>query len=95
LGGRLRSGANMVRIFGQEHEVKAEVVVIESMSAHGDYEDMSQWLSCQVPQQVRKVFLVHGEYEVQQRFSERLRRKGFHDVIIPQRHQEIGLGNLG
>ncbi len=94
LGGRLRAGAGTVRIFGQEHEVKAEVVVIESMSAHGDYEDMSQWLSCQAPQQVRKVFLVHGEYEVQQRFSERLRRKGFHDVMIPQRHQEIGLGNL-
>ncbi len=94
LGGRLRAGAQEVSIFGQEYKVAAEVAVIESLSAHGDYNDMSQWLACQDPQQVRKLFLVHGEYEVQQQFSERLRRKGFMDVIIPDLHQQIGLGNL-
>jgi len=94
LGGRLREGAKEVSIFGQEFRVLADVVVIESLSAHGDYDDMSQWLSCQDVQQVRKLFLVHGEYEVQQRFAERLRRKGFADVEIPSQHQEIGLGKL-
>jgi len=64
------------------------------MSAHGDYEDLSQWLSCQDPQQVRKLFLVHGEYEVQQHFRDRLIRKGFADVEIPALHQTIGLGEL-
>ncbi len=94
LGGRLRSGAKEVSIFGQEYQVRADVVVIESLSAHGDYNDMSQWLACQDPQQVRKLFLVHGEYDVQQRFGERLRRKGFLDVVVPDRHQEVGLGGL-
>ncbi len=92
LGGRLRSGAKKVSIFGQERDVNADVVVIESMSAHGDYDDMSQWLACQDPKLVDKLFLVHGEYEVQQHFGEKLRRKGFHDVIIPRLHEEIGLG---
>lgn len=94
LGGRLRAGAKEVSIFGQEFKVLADVVVIESLSAHGDYDDMSQWLACQDIQEVRKLFLVHGEYEVQQRFAERLRRKGFRDVEIPEQHQEIGLGNI-
>lgn len=94
LGGRLRAGAKEVSIFGQEYKVLADVVVIESLSAHGDYEDMSQWLACQDPQQVRKLFLVHGEYEVQQKFSQRLQRKGFRDVEIPAQHQSIGLGDL-
>lgn len=94
LGGRLRDGAQQVTIFGKQYEVRADVVVIESLSAHGDYEDMSQWLSCQDPGQVRKLFLVHGDYEVQQNFSERLRRKGFLDVEIPDRHQVIGLGDI-
>jgi len=62
------------------------------MSAHGDYEDMSQWLSCQDPRQVSKLFLVHGEFDVQQDFKQRLIRKGFLDVEIPEQHQEIGLG---
>ena len=53
---------------------------------------MIQWLSCQDSRQVKKLFLVHGEYEVQKNFSDRLIKKGFLDVEIPALHQEIGLG---
>ncbi|HET9431372.1 MAG TPA: MBL fold metallo-hydrolase [Chitinophagaceae bacterium] len=92
LGGRLLSGAKEVGIFGVQHEVHAEIGSIRSMSAHGDYEDLSQWLACQDKRQVKRVFLVHGEYDVQQDFKQRLVRKGFLDVEIPERHYEIGLG---
>lgn len=92
LGGRLMAGKKEVTIFGVLHEVHAEVGAIRSMSAHGDYEDMSQWLACQDPKAVEKLFLVHGEYDVQQDFKARLLRKGFTDVEIPERHYEIGLG---
>ncbi len=95
LGGRLRHGADHVSIYGTHYEVRAEVGVMDSMSAHGDYHDMTQWLACQDPNQVRKIFLVHGEYEVQQHFREKLIRKGFADIDIPERHQTIGLGDLG
>jgi metallo-beta-lactamase family protein len=91
LGGRLMAGAKEVGIFGVEHQVNAEIASIRSMSAHGDYEDLSQWLACQDKQQVRRIFLVHGEYEVQMDFKQRLVRKGFVDVEIPDRHYEIGL----
>jgi metallo-beta-lactamase family protein len=91
LGGRLMDGAKEVSIFGVEHQVNAEIGSIRSMSAHGDYEDLSQWLACQDNRQVRQLFLVHGEYEVQQEFKRRLIKKGFHDVQIPEQHYEIGL----
>ncbi len=91
LGGRLMSGAKEVSIFGVEHQVNAEIGSIRSMSAHGDYEDLSQWLACQDPRQVKTLFLVHGEYDVQQEFRKRLIRKDFLDVQIPERHYEIGL----
>lgn len=91
LGGRLMAGNKEVSIFGVVHQVHAEVGVIKSMSAHGDYEDLYQWLSGQDPRQVRKMFLVHGEYDVQQDFQARLVKKGFTDVQIPERHFEIGL----
>lgn len=94
LGGRLRNGAKEVTIFGLHYMVEAHVKVINSLSAHGDYDDMSQWLSCQDPKQVRKLFLVHGEYEVQQVFRDKLVRKGYTDVEIPAQHQVIGLGDL-
>ena len=92
LGARIQNGNKEVRIFGTMHEVNAEVGAIRSMSAHGDYEDLSQFLACQDPSQVKSLFLVHGEYDVQQQFKLRLAKKGFHDIQIPDRHTEIGLG---
>lgn len=93
LGGRLKAGAEEVSIFGQHYPVTAAVETIQSMSAHGDYQDMSQWLACQNPKRVEKLFLVHGEYDVQQVFKEKLIHKGFNEVYIPRQHEEIGLGN--
>jgi metallo-beta-lactamase family protein len=92
LGGRLMAGAKEVSIFGVRHEVHAEIGSIRSMSAHGDYEDLSQWLACQDPRRVQKMFLVHGEYDVQKAFKQRLFKKGFLDIEIPERHYEVGLG---
>ncbi|HTN08766.1 MBL fold metallo-hydrolase [Agriterribacter sp.] len=92
LGGRLIAGATEVTIFGVYHQVNAEIGSIRSMSAHGDYEDLSQFLACQNPREVKTLFLVHGEYDVQQDFRNRLLKKGFLDVQIPERHFEMGLG---
>ena len=91
LGGKLLEGRKEVKIFGVEKEVHAEIGQIRSMSAHGDYEDMSQWLACQDAKQVQKLFLVHGEYDVQQAFQQRLMKKGFTDVSIPEIHSEVGI----
>ena len=91
LGGRLIAGAKEVSIFGIPHEVHAEIAAIRSMSAHGDYEDLSQWLACQDKKKVKKLFLVHGELDVQQDFKNWLLKRGFFDVEIPARHYEIGL----
>ena len=90
LGGRLLKGDKEVRIFGVLHEVHAEVGAIRSMSAHGDYEDLCQFLSCQDPRKVKRLFLVHGEPEVQEQFKDRLIRKGF-DTEVPSLHAESGL----
>jgi metallo-beta-lactamase family protein len=91
LGGRLVAGEKEVSIFGVRHQVHAEIGSIRSMSAHGDYEDLTQWLACQDPKKVNKLFIVHGDYEVQQAFQQRLIKKGFPSVEIPAIHSESGL----
>jgi metallo-beta-lactamase family protein len=88
LGGRLANGDKVVRIFGEEFDVVAEVGSLKSMSAHGDYDDLCQFISCQDAAQIKTLFLVHGEYDVQQDFAKRLERKGFKDVEIPDLHEE-------
>lgn len=91
LGGRLMAGVKEVKIFGEMFPVIAEVGQMRSMSAHGDYDDLCQFLACQDPTLVRTLFLVHGEYDVQQDFARRLVRKGFKDVVIPEMHYETSL----
>jgi metallo-beta-lactamase family protein len=89
LGGRLAAGYNVVTIFGQEFPVRAEIRSVRSMSAHGDYNDLMQFIACQDPLKVKKIFLVHGEYDVQQNFVEKIQAKGYRDIEIPERHQEF------
>ena len=91
LGGQLKNGAQKVNIYGAQYQVVAEVKSIQSMSAHGDYEDLLKFMSCQDPAKVKKVFLVHGEYDVQLIFKEKLIAKGYLHVEIPDRHQEFEL----
>ncbi|GAA4334697.1 MBL fold metallo-hydrolase [Mucilaginibacter gynuensis] len=91
LGGHLMRHEREVYIFGEQYEVKAEVEVIKSMSAHGDYEDLLHFISNQDPAKVKKIFLVHGEYDVQQNFAEKIKEKGFKNVEIPAQHSRADL----
>ena len=89
LGGRLQSGAKNVSIFGDDYPVNAEVVVLHSFSAHGDYEDLCQFLACQNPALVEKFFVVHGEPDVQNEFSEKMRHKGYQEAYVPNMHESF------
>ena len=59
---------------------------MNSYSAHGDYNEMLQYLSCQKPEEIKEMFLVHGEYEVQVDWKEKLLDKGFRKITIPELH---------
>ena len=91
LGGQLIAGEQTVYLFGEHYDVKADIRAIKSMSAHGDYEDLLQFLSCQDPAGIKQLFLVHGEYDVQQNFAQRIKEHGFKHVAIPEDHQEYEL----
>jgi len=83
IGGKIRSGAKMIKVFGEEHPVKADVVIMDSYSAHADYKEMIKYLSCQDKKQVKKLFLVHGEYETQLNWKEKLLDEGYRHITIP------------
>jgi metallo-beta-lactamase family protein len=91
LAGKLKLNPNEVKIFGEPYQVNASIETIDSMSAHGDYQDLLRWLTCQDVSKVERFFLVHGEYENQLAMQKRLQQKGFKNVIIPKMHEEISL----
>ncbi|MDB5231030.1 MAG: metallo-beta-lactamase family protein RNA-specific [Chitinophagaceae bacterium] len=91
LGGRLMAGVKEVKIFGEEFNVVAEIGSIRSMSAHGDYDDLCQFLACQHEEAVKTLFIVHGEYNVQQDFQKSLQKKGYKQVEVPAMHETFKL----
>jgi len=91
LGARLKEKPEEVYIFGERFPVRADIQSIESMSAHADYNDLCQYLSIQNPKEITRLFIVHGEPESQIAFRERLRNKGYLDMIIPEIHQTFSL----
>ncbi len=92
LGAKIARGDKKVSIFGHIYNVNAEITKIESYSAHGDYEEMLRFLSFkQDKTKVKKVFLVHGEYDVQEKYATYLNENGFKDIYIPELKEEIEL----
>jgi metallo-beta-lactamase family protein len=59
-GGTLASGVKSVRIHGRDVEVNAEVVQLQSASAHADANQLLAWLRT-MPQAPDQVYVVHGE----------------------------------
>ena len=91
LGRRISDGAETVKIFGKEKQVKAEVIIMGSFSAHGDQQEMIDFLQCQDKSKLKKIFLVHGEIDRQTVFKEAIIKDGFKSVEIPELDQEYDI----
>ncbi|MBI1999621.1 MAG: MBL fold metallo-hydrolase [candidate division NC10 bacterium] len=82
LGRKIVERQPVVRIFGVERSLEAEVVVMDAFSAHADRDDLLEFVTgCRW--KLRRVFLVHGEEEQMLPLGERLTRMGIPDVHAP------------
>jgi metallo-beta-lactamase family protein len=85
--GQLRDGAKFLRLFGDYLRVECDVEIMDSFSAHADYEEMLQFLDNQ-KDTLKNLWLVHGDYDVQKTFQKTLQGKGFRGVEIPALSEE-------
>jgi len=89
LGRRLVDGEQVVRIFGEEHYVRAKVEVLNGFSGHADHNELIGWAKT-ITKQPRRTFLVHGEVEAAQALAEGLKTDaGYENVDIPELHQSF------
>ncbi len=86
-GGKLRRGKRRLSLFGEIVPIKAQVVTMDSFSAHADRVEMAGFLRNQ--KNLKNLFLVHGEYDTQQEFKEYLGKFGLNRVEIPTLRQEF------
>jgi metallo-beta-lactamase family protein len=80
-GRRLVDGQSSVRIHGQDVQVRAKIHTVGGLSAHGDQDDLARWYECMKNRP--PVWLVHGEREAQQQFSQYLSERNGAKVHIP------------
>lgn len=88
LGRRLLEGQKRVKIFGEKHRVRAEVVVINGLSAHGG-DDYLRRYALASKASLRKIFLVHGEKGPAQALMASLHEVGMREVFYPKLNQQV------
>jgi len=72
LGRKIVEGNKSIKIYDKMYNVKAEVVILESFSAHADMTDLDNYVK-QI-KDLKKVMLVHGEIDQSEPFAERIRK---------------------
>ena len=87
-GRKLLEGAKEIKIHGRYYPVLANILEIESLSAHGDQKDLLNWLSA-LEGKPSKVFLVHGENEALDELRIKIAEKYEFDCKIPLMSQEF------
>jgi metallo-beta-lactamase family protein len=92
LGKKLVMKEPVVRIHGEPHDLKAEVVVLNSFSGHADRNELVSYLRQFSAPRVKGTFLVHGDPDQSEALRTHLRAEGFRSVTIPSRGDRIALG---
>ncbi len=90
-GADLLAGKRTLRMHGADHAIRAEVVSISGLSAHGDADDLVRWARS-MPRPPRRTFLVHGEADARTALAARLRSELGWTVELPAQGESVELG---
>jgi metallo-beta-lactamase family protein len=88
LGRRIAERQPVVRIYGEEHPLRAEVEVMDEFSAHADRDGLLQYVGAMNVARLKKVFIVHSELDAAQSLVEPLKALGVREVVIPEIGEE-------
>lgn len=82
-GATLAAGTKVVRIHGRDVVVRAEVIQLQSASAHADAPQIMAWLAT-MPQAPSRVYVVHGELGASDELRKRLQNEKGWPALVPE-----------
>jgi metallo-beta-lactamase family protein len=88
LGRKILDGNEVVKIFGDEYDVRAQIKRIGGYSGHGDHNDLVGFAHNMVHKPAR-TFVVHAESEAAGKLQIGLQGIGLKDVAIPERGDKV------
>ncbi|MBM4269400.1 MAG: MBL fold metallo-hydrolase [Deltaproteobacteria bacterium] len=81
-GAALLDGAQMIKIHGEYHSVRARVRMIENLSAHADQPEILDWLR-HLGRAPRRTFINHGEPDAADALRLRIQDDLRRDAVVP------------
>lgn len=89
-GDALVNGANSVKIHGEYWPVRADIHNLDSLSAHGDYNEILTWLE-KGSLRPDRVYVTHGEIVASDVMRRRIREKFGWDTEVPELFEEVDI----
>ncbi len=89
LGRKLVNGASMIRIYGEDIAVKAQIHTLGSFSAHAGQDQLIEWASHF--ESAPRTYLVHGEPDAMRALQRRIGDELQWDVTIPEMGEIVTL----
>lgn len=82
-GATLASGAKTLRLHGQDVPVHAEVIQLETASAHADASQLIAWLR-RMPAAPGQIYVVHGEMAAADQLRQRIEHELKWRAVVPE-----------
>ncbi|NEM91689.1 MBL fold metallo-hydrolase RNA specificity domain-containing protein [Galbitalea soli] len=92
-GAALQRGERTLRIYGRDIPIEAEVVSIESLSAHADADGILAWMRG-APRPPRQVYITHGEPDAADTLRARIKRELGWEARVPGYLEEVSLDRI-
>lgn len=89
-GDALVNGAESVKIHGEYWPVKADIFNLDSLSAHGDYQEILDWLG-QGTLSPDRVYVTHGEPLASDIMRKRIRDRFGWDACVPDLYEKVSI----
>lgn len=83
LGRKILDGEKVVKVLGENINVKAEIYNIEGFSGHADKPTLLNWLRG-FKEKPKSVFIVHGEQEAKNNFAREVKEIFGFNCIVPE-----------
>jgi metallo-beta-lactamase family protein len=91
-GAKLARGERSLRIFGRDVPITAEVVQMESLSAHADSDELIEWMRA-ADRPPKMTYITHGEPDAADELRVRIKRSLQWPVRVPEYLERVDLSD--
>ncbi|MDI3211091.1 MBL fold metallo-hydrolase [Arthrobacter sp. AL12] len=89
-GATLAAGERELRIYGEDVKVRAEVIQMESLSAHADADGIISWMRA-AEKEPRMTYITHGEPDTSDALRIRIKRELGWRARVPEHLEQISI----